>query len=181
MSAGALTGKLCAWASGGVYDYAGERIVLRPHTRKREALTALFRTLKPPFFVLYWFNFSVEDVKEAAHAARLKFRLFESKDPRIVAAWNAGEIDVLAAHPQSAGMGLNLQAGGSIEIWLTLPWSSELWLQTIARLARRGQRETVKIYRLIARGTIDERVSKVLGGKIDLQRLILDEIKGEKT
>lgn len=111
MSAGALTGKLCAWASGGVYDYAGERIVLRPHTRKREALTELFRALKPPFFVLYWFNFSVEDVKEAAHAARLKFRLFESKDPRIVSAWNAGEIDVLAAHPQSAGMGLNLQAG----------------------------------------------------------------------
>ena len=179
VSAGALTGKLCAWASGGVYDYAGERIVLRPHTRKREALTELFRTLKPPFFVLYWFNFSVEDVKEAAHAARLKFRLFESKDPRIVPAWNAGEIDVLAAHPQSAGMGLNLQAGGSIEIWLTLPWSSELWLQTIARLARRGQRETVKIYRLIANGTIDERISKVLGGKIDLQKLILDEIKVE--
>ena len=179
VSAGALTGKLCAWASGGVYDFAGERCVLRPQTRKREALTALFRTLKPPFFVLYWFNFSVEDVKEAAHAARLKFRLFESRDPRIVPAWNAGEIDVLAAHPQSAGMGLNLQAGGSIEIWLTLPWSSELWLQTVARLARRGQRETVKIYRLIANGTIDERISKVLGGKIDLQKLILDEIKGE--
>ena len=178
VSAGALTGKLCAWASGGVYDSGGERIVLRPHTRKREALAELFRMLKPPFFVLYWFNFSVEDIKEAAHAARLKFRLFESRDPRIVPAWNAGEIDVLAAHPQSAGMGLNLQAGGSIEIWLTLPWSSELWLQTIARLARRGQRETVKIYRLIARGTIDERISKVLGGKIDLQRLILDEIKG---
>ena len=179
-SAGALTGKLCAWASGGVYDYAGERCVLRPHTRKREALTELFRTLKPPFFVLYWFNFSVEDVKAAAHAARLKFRLFESKDPRIVPAWNAGEIDVLAAHPQSAGLGLNLQAGGSIEIWITLPWSSELWLQTIARLARRGQRDTVKIYRLIATGTIDARISRVLGGKIDLQKLILDEIKGGK-
>ena len=40
VSAGALTGKLCAWASGGVYDYDGERIVLRPHNRKREALTA---------------------------------------------------------------------------------------------------------------------------------------------
>ena len=77
-------------------------------------------------------------------------------------------------------MGLNLQAGGNIEIWMTLPWSSELWLQTIARLARRGQRETVRIYRLIAHGTIDERISKVLGGKIDLQKLILDEIKGEK-
>ena len=74
-------------------------------------------------------------------------------------------------------MGLNLQAGGSTEIWVTLPWSSELWLQTIARLARRGQRGTVRVYRLIAQGTIDEHVSDVLEGKIDLQKLILDEVK----
>ena len=84
---------------------------------------------------------------------------------------------MLAAHPQSAGMGLNLQSGGCIEIWLTLPWSSELWSQTVARLARRGQKDTVRIYRMIARDTIDERISDVLCGKIDLQKLILDEVK----
>ena len=181
VSAGALTSKLCAWASGGLYAHAeDDRNVLRPHTRKREALAKLFRTHEPPFFVLYWFSFSVEDVKAAAHAAKLKFKLFDSRDPSIVPAWNAGEIDVLAAHPQSAGMGLNLQAGGCTEVWITLPWSSELWLQTIARLARRGQRETVTVYKLIAPGTIDERIAKVLGGKIDVQKLILDEIK-ERT
>jgi SNF2 family DNA or RNA helicase len=74
-------------------------------------------------------------------------------------------------------MGLNLQSGGCIEIWLTLPWSSELWSQTVARLARRGQKDTVRIYRMIARDTIDERISDVLCGKIDLQKLILDEVK----
>mgnify|MGYP002518117085 CR=1 FL=1 len=174
VSAGALTTKLCGWASGGMY-FAED--VIRPHTRKREKLTEMFRTLKPPFFVLYWFNFSVEDIKQAAHAAHLRFCLFDSRDPSIVPAWNAGSIDVLAAHPQSAGMGLNLQSGGCIEIWLTLPWSSELWSQTVARLARRGQKDTVRIYRMIARDTIDERISDVLCGKIDLQKLILDEVK----
>ena len=174
VSAGALTTKLCGWASGGMY--CGDD-VLRPHTRKRDALLDLFGRLKPPFFVLYWFMFSIDDIKEAARAAHLRFVLFDSRDPKIVPAWNAGEIDVLAAHPQSAGMGLNLQAGGSTEIWVTLPWSSELWLQTIARLARRGQRDTVRVYRLIAQGTIDEHVSDVLEGKIDLQKLILDEVK----
>ena len=127
--------------------------------------------------MLYWFNFSVDDIKEAARAAHLRFCQFDSRDVRIVPAWNAGEIDVLAAHPQSAGMGLNLQAGGSTEIWMTLPWSSELWLQTIARLARRGQKETVRVYRMLSVGTIDERISDVLCGKIDLQKLILDEVK----
>ena len=177
VSAGALTGKLCAWASGGLYDYDESRVTVRPHTRKREALLELFKRLKPPFFVLYWFNFSVDDIKEAARAAHLRFCLFDSRDVRIVPAWNAGEIDVLAAHPQSAGMGLNLQAGGSTEIWITLPWSSELWLQTIARLARRGQKDTVMVYRMLSVGTIDERISEVLEGKIDLQKLILDEVK----
>lgn len=177
VSAGALTTKLCGWASGGMYF--GDDVI-RPHTRKREKLTEMFRTLKPPFFVLYWFNFSVEDIKQAAHAAHLRFCLFDSRDPSIVSAWNTGSIDVLAAHPQSAGMGLNLQAGGCIEIWLTLPWSSELWSQTVARLARRGQKDTVRIYRMIARDTIDERISDVLCGKIDLQKLILDEVKACK-
>lgn len=177
VSAGALTSKLCAWASGGLYDYDESRVTVRPHTRKREALLELFKRLKPPFFVLYWFNFSVDDIKEAARAAHLRFCQFDSRDVRIVPAWNAGEIDVLAAHPQSAGMGLNLQAGGSTEIWMTLPWSSELWLQTIARLARRGQKETVRVYRMLSVGTIDERISDVLCGKIDLQKLILDEVK----
>lgn len=179
VSAGALTAKLSAWASGGVYATTGEeRGVVHPHQRKREALTELFRTKKPSFLVLYWFNFSIDDIKAAARDAHLRFALFDSRDPSIVEKWNRGEIDVLAAHPQSAGMGLNLQAGGCTEIWLTLPWSSELWLQTLARLARRGQKHAVTVYKLITSGTIDERIDKVLGGKIDVQKLILDEIKG---
>lgn len=179
-SAGALTSKLAAWASGGQYhrlEDSEEREVLRPHYRKREALTALFRRRKPTFLVLYWFNFTVDDVKAAAQAARLSFALFDSKKPEIVEAWNAGKVDVLAAHPMSAGMGLNLQHGGHTEVWVTLPWSSELWLQTVARLARRGQTERVEVIRIITPGTIDERISKVLGGKIDLQKLILDEVR----
>ena len=179
VSAGALTAKLAAWASGGVYNCIGDdRSVLRPHTRKRAALREIFASMKPSFLVLYWFNFSVDDIKAASRDAGLRFALFDSRDPSIVEAWNAGKIDVLAAHPQSAGMGLNLQDGGHTEVWVTLPWSSELWLQTIARLARRGQKETVEVFRLIAKGTIDERISRVLGGKIDVQKLILDEIKG---
>lgn len=177
VNAGALTAKLAAWASGGQYHVDGERReVLRPHRRKRDALAAIFGEGEPPFFVLYWFNFSIDDIKAAARAAGLSFELFDSRKPEIVERWNAGKIDVLAAHPQSAGMGLNLQAGGHKEIWVTIPWSSELWLQTIARLARRGQTSDVEVVKVITPGTIDERIAHVLGGKIDVQRLVLDEI-----
>ena len=46
VSAGALTSKLCAWASGGLYGYDESRVTVRPHTRKREALLELFKRLQ---------------------------------------------------------------------------------------------------------------------------------------
>lgn len=180
LNAGSLVSKLNAWASGGQYVDAqdgSERRVLRPHTRKRELLYNLFMLEKGPFLVFYWFNFSIDDIKYAALMAGKKFELFDTRRPQIVEEWNAGKIDVLAAHPQSAGMGLNLQHGGHKMIWLSIPWSSELWLQAVARLARRGQTNAVLVMRILCENTIDERISRVLGGKIDLQKLILDEAK----
>lgn len=53
--------------------------------------------------------------------------------------WDAGDVDVLVAHPASTGHGLNLQRGGSSVVWASLPWSRELWDQACARLARPGQ------------------------------------------
>ena len=180
VSAGALVCKLAAWASGGLYhtELTDYRETLRPHYKKREKLTQLLQCESGTHLVFYWFNFSVDDIKAAARAAKKSFALFDAKYPEIVTAWNAGKIDVLAAHPQSAGMGLNLQAGGHKIVWLTCPWSSELWLQAVARLARRGQSHDVEVTRIIVPGTIDERISHVLGGKIDAQKLILDEFRG---
>ena len=179
VSAGALVAKLAAWASGGQYHSTDDsRTVLRPHYRKRAELARVLASESGPHLVFYWFNFTIDDVKAAARMAGKRFALFDARHPEIVDAWNAGKIDVLAAHPQSAGMGLNLQRGGHRIVWMTCPWSSELWLQAVARLARRGQEHTVEVTRIIAPGTIDERISHVLGGKIDAQRLILDELKG---
>lgn len=177
VSAGALVAKLAAWASGGQYYGQTDRETLRPHFRKRERLTQLLLSEPGPHLVFYWFGFSIDDIKAAAYTAHKRFACFDVRHPEIVEAWNTGQIDVLAAHPQSAGMGLNLQAGGHKIVWLTCPWSSELWLQAVARLARRGQRHAVEVTRIITPGTIDERISHVLGGKIDAQRLILDELK----
>jgi len=51
--------------------------------------------------------------------------------------WNKGEIEMLLIHPKSAGHGLNLQHGGNRMIWVSLPWSLELFEQTVGRLHRR--------------------------------------------
>ena len=91
--------------------------------------------------------------------------------------WNAGEIPLALIHPASAGHGLNLQAGGSTIIWFSLTWSLELYQQTNARLWRQGQKETVVIYHLVAKDTIDEDVMAALAKKDAGQAALLQAVK----
>jgi SNF2 family DNA or RNA helicase len=61
-------------------------------------------------------------------------------------------------NPASAGHGLNLQFGGSTQIWHDSIWSLELVQQAEARIVRPGQKYTVINNKLTAVGTIDERI-----------------------
>jgi len=96
-----------------------------------------------------------------------------------IAAWNRGEIRMLLAHPQSGGIGINLQcnAGETAQtIWFDLPWSSENYIQANARVYRQGQEVPVILHHLVVANTIDEQVVKVLEGKINLQEALLNAL-----
>ena len=124
--------------------------------------------------MFYWFKFSLADIERATKAAGKSFEVFDPSKQGQIERWNRDEIDVFAAHPQSAGMGLNLQFGGFTILWYSVTWCSELWLQANARLARRGQAHAVEVYRLTARHTIDEQIAERCGQKVTAQQLILD-------
>ena len=83
---------------------------------------------------------------------------------------------MLAVHPQSAGHGLNLQ-GQSKMIWLTLPWSLELYEQAVGRLHRSGQRSDVWNYVLMTEGTIDVGIWKRLREKRTVSEIALEALK----
>lgn len=83
----------------------------------------------------------------------------------------------MLAHPASAGHGLNLQAGGNIIVWFGLTWSLELYQQANARLYRQGQKQNVIIHHLVAKGTMDEEVMKVLENKSVGQEALLKAVK----
>ena len=76
--------------------------------------------------------------------------------------WNNKEISVMLCHPKTMAHGLNLQEGGHTVIWFGLPFSLELYLQSNARLARPGQSETVRIYRLASNSDVDQEICKRL-------------------
>jgi superfamily II DNA or RNA helicase len=67
----------------------------------------------------------------------------------------------------AGGVGLNLQAA-SLVINLDLPWNPAVLDQRIARAHRHGQRHTVNVINLIAKGTIEERMLDTLAAKRDV-------------
>jgi len=98
-------------------------------------------------------------------------------DPDAIGRWNAGKVRLLAVHPKSAGHGLNLQHGGCHMVFLSLPWSLELYEQTVGRLHRSGQRHPVWCYLLMTNKTIDERIWAALNDKRAISDIALEELK----
>jgi SNF2 family DNA or RNA helicase len=84
---------------------------------------------------------------------------------------------MLLIHPKSAGHGLNLQFGGCNMIFLSLPWSLELFEQTVGRVHRGGQTRDVWCYLLICNKTVDERIWDALQDKRAISDIALEELK----
>lgn len=168
-NAAALSGKLLQLASGAVYGDEGT--VIKIHDRKLDALEDLIEAANgKPVLIAYWFKHDRARILERFPAEQLD-------GEKSIRRWNAGEIPLALIHPASAGHGLNLQAGGYTIIWFSLTWSLELYQQTNARLWRQGQKETVVIYHLVAKDTIDEDVMAALAKKDAGQAALLQAVK----
>lgn len=168
-NAAALSGKLLQMANGAVYDENHDAIHL--HDRKLEALEDLIEAANgKPVLIAYWYRHDLERILARFPAERLD-------TAESISRWNAGELPLAVIHPASAGHGLNLQAGGSTLVWFSLTWSLELYQQTNARLWRQGQKDTVIIHHLIAKGTIDEQVMKALRMKDKTQSALIDAVR----
>jgi hypothetical protein len=114
---------------------------------------------------------------ELAELQRRYPRAVTLDEPNAIDRWNAGKIAVLLAHPKSAGHGLNLQFGGCHMVFLSLPWSLELYEQTIGRLHRSGQTHDVWVYVLLTEGTVDKKIYDALHDKKSLSQLAMEALK----
>lgn len=168
-NAAVLSGKLLQMANGAIYDE--EKNVLPVHEQKLNALEDLIEGANgKPVLVAYWFQHDADRIKE-------RFAVREIKTSKDIADWNEGRIPIALIHPASAGHGLNIQYGGSTMIWYSLTWSLELYQQCCARLYRQGQKNTVAIHHLVAKGTIDEDVMKALKRKEKTQDALIAAVK----
>jgi len=169
-TAAALANKLLQFTSGAVYNEEGEPKEV--HRAKLEYFAEIMEESSSPTLVFYHFKHSLQRI-------RLQFPEAVVLDDDNIEAWRRGEIRMLLAHPQSGGIGLNLQCnvGDTAQtIWFDLPWSSENYIQANARIYRQGQEKPVVIHHLTIANSIDEQVVKVLDGKINLQDALLDAL-----
>jgi len=169
INAAALSNKLLQMANGAVYD---ENKAIRViHDRKLDALEDQIEASNgKPVLIFYEYIHDRDRVAE-------RFKVIELKTSEDISKWNRGEIEIAIAHPASVGHGLNLQAGGSTIIWFGLTWSLELYQQANARLWRQGQKNTVVIHHIIAKGTIDEQVMLALERKQTGQMALIDAVR----
>ena len=130
-----------------------------------------------PLLVAYWYKHDYERIAKRLESLHIPFSKLDTDTS--IERWNNGEIPVALIHPASAGHGLNLQSGGSTLVWFGLTWSLELYQQTNARLYRQGQKSTVVIQHIIAKGTIDEQILKALQRKDKTQSELIDAVKAD--
>jgi SNF2 family DNA or RNA helicase len=184
-NAGVVTGKLQQMASGFVYQ---------SETVATDTPGKFKTTQTPVWFSPHKFDLLDEVLEENQRAntilvyqfveqlAELKRRypqLVTLDDPNAIDRWNAGKVELLAVHPASAGHGLNLQHGGCRMVFVSLPWSLELYEQVIGRLHRSGQRHEVWVYVLMTNKTVDEKIFAALQDKRAVADIALEELKGD--
>ena len=174
VNAAALSNKLLQFANGAVYDE--NRKVFPIHDIKLEALKEIIEDANGQSVLVAWtFQFDRDRIMDYLK----KYKPRELKTNKDIEDWNAGKIQVMLAHPASAGHGLNLQTGGNLIVWFGQTWSLELYQQFNARLYRQGQKNHVIINHLILQGTHDEDVIRALKNKDKKQNALMDSIKAK--
>ena len=88
-------------------------------------------------------------------------------------AFNKGERDAFLISLKAGGVGLNL-TGADTVILVDLWWNPAVEAQAIGRAHRMGQEQKVEVYRLITKGTIEEKIQELQEQKKHLVSQVLD-------
>jgi SNF2 family DNA or RNA helicase len=182
INAGVVTGKLQQMASGFVYDtrrtaseipgrFDSTQTAVWFSSHKFDRLQELLdENQHANTIIVYQYQEELAEIKR-------RFAVTTLDDVDAIKRWNDGKVRLLAVHPKSAGHGLNLQFGGCHMVFLSLPWSLELYEQTVGRLHRSGQAHAVWVYVMMTNKTIDEKIWGALHDKRAVSDIAMEELK----
>jgi len=141
----------------------------------------------PPREPLVVFAVFTEDLRQARRQCEASGRTVSELSGRRneLAAWQAGETDVLIAQIQSGGIGVDLTRA-AYGVFYSVGYELSMWLQATARLHRPGQTKTTRFYSLIAmlpanRVSIEGRIHAALADRRDAIEEIVNAYRYAST
>lgn len=170
INAGALLTKLRQFANGAIYEN-DSRNWIEIHDEKLEAAEELIESLKTqgePVLMSYQFQHDLVRLKKKFGGRELQEGDIEK--------WNRGELPIMYLQ-YDAGMGLNLQFGGSHIIHYGINYNLESGLQFNKRLHRTGQKKPVYVHKLLCIGTVDMEVNRAVENKMNSQEAMLKAVR----
>jgi SNF2 family DNA or RNA helicase len=177
-NAAAATMKCRQIANGGIYHEDGQKFT-HIHEAKVDAVEEIVEELQgKPALVAYEFKHDLDRLLKrfpgtpwiGGGVAASRFREIEQR-------WNAGQLPLLFAQPQSVAHGLNLQGTAATVVMMAQLWDLEVRDQFIRRVWRQGQTERVVVHDIIATDTVDEAIAKGVAAKDRVQQNLLSALK----
>ncbi|SMR56678.1 unnamed protein product [Zymoseptoria tritici ST99CH_1E4] len=104
----------------------------------------------------------------------------EDRRDTVAAFQSSPEIFVFLLSTRAGGLGINLTSADTV-IFYDSDWNPTIDSQAMDRAHRLGQTRQVTVYRLITRGTIEERIRKRALQKEEVQRVVISGQAGSST
>jgi len=182
-NSGGIHSKLKQMANGAVYiERNGKREFIKLHDLKLDALEELRDELQgQQLLVGYEFQHDLARLLERFPDTPYLAGASDKQAQDIEERWNAGEIQMLFAHPASAGHGLNFQKSSAGHVcWFSVTIDLELYEQFLKRILRQGnKRARVVNHALVVKDTVDELSKEQVEGKAVTQARFLQALRTE--
>lgn len=165
--AGAKVKKLLQLCTGAVYDEDGKAQGI--HNERYELVMQLVAERAHSLVAFNW-KHERDHMVTLAEKLGIKYGIIDGstsahKRKDIVDRMQAGQLQVVFAHPQSAGHGLTLTKATTI-IWSSPTYNAEHYQQFNRRIYRAGQKQKTEIIQIAARNTWETDVYEKLDGKL---------------
>lgn len=169
-----LRGKLLQMASGAVYD---DEAVAQTFATERYELVAELAAERPQTVIAFTWKHQKDALLKALKKHGRNVGVIDgttkTRDlPKIVDAFQAGELTDILAHPKSASHGLTLTAGHAT-IWTSPTDDAERFQQFNRRIYRNGQTKKTETIMVCASDTLDQLAYDNTNGKVDSMDLLL--------
>lgn len=165
--AGAKVKKLLQLCTGAIYNEEGG--VTSIHPERYDMVMQLVSERKHSLVAFNW-KHEKQALTELADKMKIKYATIDGDTPAhkrkdIVDRMQAGHLQVVFCHPQSAGHGLTMTKATAV-IWASPTYNAEHYQQFNRRIYRAGQTQRTEIIHIAARDTWEPEVYEKLTSKL---------------